>query len=220
MLETRSVKLVLLALALPLVASANDVIGTIRVEGWIATTSATTSTVCPEKQGNERVTAGVGGALAGVVVWVEGVKGSAPPSRVDVRLDGCAFSPRVSAVGAGSTLSIVNGAPKHLLVAAKTGPVTAFTWALPLQDRPRERVVGVPGLLEISAEIGPPAARAFVHVFDHPFFAVTGSDGTFRLGGLPDGRWTLVAWHELFGTQRVDLAVAGNTTRDLVFKHP
>ncbi|MCZ6916612.1 MAG: prealbumin-like fold domain-containing protein [Gemmatimonadetes bacterium] len=38
-------------------------------------------------------------------------------------------------------------------------------------------------------------------VFDHPFFAVTGDDGTFSLDGLPPGDYVVEAWHEILGTQ-------------------
>jgi hypothetical protein len=39
----------------------------------------------------------------------------------------------------------------------------------------------------------------FVRVVDSDFFAVTGSDGKFRLEGVPPGNWTIRAWHEEAG---------------------
>ena len=36
---------------------------------------------------------------------------------------------------------------------------------------------------------------------NHPFFAVTGADGTFSLPGLPPGTYTVEVWHEAGGTQ-------------------
>jgi hypothetical protein len=38
--------------------------------------------------------------------------------------------------------------------------------------------------------------KAYIGVFTHPFFSVSGLDGTFRLCGLPPGQYTIVAWHE------------------------
>ncbi len=44
---------------------------------------------------------------------------------------------------------------------------------------------------------------AYVCVVEHPFFAVTGTDGTFRLpNGLPDGTYTLEATHLKAGKAR------------------
>jgi APA family basic amino acid/polyamine antiporter len=47
--------------------------------------------------------------------------------------------------------------------------------------------------------------RAFVGVVDHPFFAVTGQDGTFEIKGLPPGRYKVTAWQEFYGSQTVDV---------------
>ncbi|HTQ80013.1 MAG TPA: carboxypeptidase-like regulatory domain-containing protein, partial [Thermoanaerobaculia bacterium] len=40
---------------------------------------------------------------------------------------------------------------------------------------------------------------AYVGILDHPFYAVTRSDGSFRIAGLPAGTYTLEAWHEALG---------------------
>ena len=34
-------------------------------------------------------------------------------------------------------------------------------------------------------------------VFNHPFFAVTGDDGTYTISGLPPGTYTVSVWHEI-----------------------
>ena len=47
-----------------------------------------------------------------------------------------------------------------------------------------------------------PWMRAYIGVVSHPFFAVTGDDGTFTIKGLPPGTYTLEAWHEKYGTTR------------------
>src|SRR6185295_6171967 len=37
---------------------------------------------------------------------------------------------------------------------------------------------------------------AYVHVMDHPFYAVTGPDGAFTLKGLPPGEYEITTLHE------------------------
>ena len=50
----------------------------------------------------------------------------------------------------------------------------------------------------------------FIVVKEHPFFAVSGEDGSFTIPGeLPDGEYTLEAWHEKYGTQEVTVNVEG-----------
>jgi hypothetical protein len=60
---------------------------------------------------------------------------------------------------------------------------------------------------------------AYMGVFDHPFFAVTGDDGTFSLKKLPPGEYTLEAWHETYGTQttKVKVDAAGTVSADFTF---
>ena len=41
--------------------------------------------------------------------------------------------------------------------------------------------------------------KAYLMVFDHPFFAVTGSDGSFEIKGVPGGSQNLVFWQEKVG---------------------
>jgi hypothetical protein len=44
-----------------------------------------------------------------------------------------------------------------------------------------------------------PWMRAYVGVFDHPYFAVTDSDGRFTMPAPPAGRCVLKIWHESKG---------------------
>jgi hypothetical protein len=64
-----------------------------------------------------------------------------------------------------------------------------------------------------------PWMKSYVGVLGHPFYAVTGPDGSFSLKGVPPGKYTLVAWHEKFGekTLQVDLASKGTATADFAF---
>ena len=50
---------------------------------------------------------------------------------------------------------------------------------------------------------------AHFHVMDHPFFAVTDADGKFEIPNLPEGEYTLGAWHEKFGEQEIKASGSG-----------
>lgn len=64
-----------------------------------------------------------------------------------------------------------------------------------------------PEFIRMRCDVHPWMA-AWVGVFENPFFAVTGEDGTFEISGIPGGTYTLVAWHELYGSQRQSVRVA------------
>ena len=59
--------------------------------------------------------------------------------------------------------------------------------------------------------------NAWVGVLDHPFYAVTGADGTFSLKGLPPGTYTIEAWHEKLGTQTQMVTIGPKETKDVAF---
>ena len=58
--------------------------------------------------------------------------------------------------------------------------------------------------------------KSYIAVLKHPFFAVTGEDGTFVIKGLPPGKCTVAAWHEkggAKGTEKpMEVTVAANGT--------
>ncbi|HJZ79313.1 MAG TPA: carboxypeptidase regulatory-like domain-containing protein, partial [Pyrinomonadaceae bacterium] len=60
-----------------------------------------------------------------------------------------------------------------------------------------------------------PWMKSYVAVSKHPFFAVTGEDGSYTLKGVPPGKYTVVAWHEggANGTEKpMEVTVAANGT--------
>jgi hypothetical protein len=61
---------------------------------------------------------------------------------------------------------------------------------------------------------------AYIGVLDHPFYAVSGADGTFKINNLPAGTYTIEAWHESLGSQTTSVTVAegGAATADFAFK--
>ena len=110
--------------------------------------------------------------------------------------------PIVQAVAAGGTLNVVNSDP---LVerAYATNIATGDTVAVaPFTDDgqiiPYDKMLRTPGIYEFSVE-SRPMSRAWVAVFDHPYFAVTAADGRFSLEGVPAGVHHVRAWHPMLG---------------------
>ena len=62
-------------------------------------------------------------------------------------------------------------------------------------------------------------ARHAAHagVFSHPFFSVSGEDGSFAINGLPPGTYTIEAWHEKYGTQTQQVTVGDGETQSVEF---
>ena len=60
---------------------------------------------------------------------------------------------------------------------------------------------------------------AYVGVMTHPYFAVTDAKGTFTIGHVPAGTYTIKTWHEQFGerTSRVIVKSAGTARADFAY---
>jgi hypothetical protein len=61
--------------------------------------------------------------------------------------------------------------------------------------------------------------EAFVGVTNHPFFAVSGDDGSFTIANVPPGQYTIEAWHERYGVQTGQVTVEPNGTATVNFDY-
>jgi hypothetical protein len=61
---------------------------------------------------------------------------------------------------------------------------------------------------------------AYVHVSQHPFFAITGDDGSFIIPDVPPGSYTLLAWHETLKTQTLPITVNAGEVKEVEFTWP
>ena len=138
--------------------------------------------------------------LQNVLVYVsKGLEGKTfdPPKEPAV-LDqaGCVYTPHVVAVMAGQTLEIRNSdATLHNVMSSpRVNP--PFNFGMPVKDQKNERVFkGAEFKMNLKCFMHP-WMSSYVHVLEHPFFAVTGEDGTFTIKGLPPGEYELTVLHE------------------------
>ncbi len=159
----------------------------------------------------QKVVVNDGGTLKWVLVYV---KDGLPqqdfaPSSEPVVLDqeGCQYTPHVFGVQAGQPIQILNSDPLLHNIHALPETNRPFNFGMPNQgdERTREfREAEVP--VRIKCDVHP-WMEAWAGVFDHPYFATTGDDGTFQIEGLPAGTYTIEAWHEEYGTQTTTVTV-------------
>ncbi len=129
--------------------------------------------------------------LQNVLVYVsKGLEGKEfDPPKDPVVLDqvGCMYRPHVVAVMAGQPLEIRNSdATLHNVMAAPRENAP-FNFGMPGKDDVIKKVFKQPELKMNLHCFMHPWMSAYVHVLDHPFFAVTGADGAFTIRGLPPG---------------------------------
>lgn len=162
------------------------------------------------------------GALANVLVYLDGVPASAGRDREPATLDqvDCRFVPHVMAVQVGQTLSVESSDAVLHNVHYRPGRNADTNFALTDASQSRTLSFEYPEAdpVKVKCDVHP-WMTAYVGVFAHPFFAVTDEAGRFEIDRVPAGHYTLRAWHERFGArqQPIEVADAGEVVADFVF---
>ena len=153
-----------------------------------------------------------GDRLANVVIFLSrGLEAyTFPHEKSPAHLDqkGCQFLPHVLAVRTHQPVAITNGdtAP-HNVNTTQSRQGQGFNVSMTQQGQSRTRQfhkveLSIPVTCELHSWM-----KAFVHVFDHPYFTVTKEDGTFSLPQVPPGSYRVSALHERFGRRDFELTV-------------
>lgn len=121
---------------------------------------------------------------------------------------GCQYSPHVFALRVGQTLKILNPDGTLHNVHAFSKVNAEFNEAMPQFRTELEKVFdkAEPTPFAVKCDVHP-WMNAWAAVFDHPYFAVTGEDGSFTIDGLPAGTYELEIWHERLPAQTVTVTV-------------
>ena len=156
--------------------------------------------VCGANKPNEAVLVGPGGALRNVVVSLRLPRSASPPPppTAGAAIDqvGCTYKPHVQAVTVGTSLTLVNSDRVLHNVHGSIGPVQTFNVAMPIKDQRLPTKLTRPGLVRLQCDAGHSWMNAWLYVFEHPYFAVSGADGKFELKDVPAGHYTVELWHE------------------------
>jgi plastocyanin len=170
---------------------------------------------------DESMVVGANGSLANVFVYVksglEGKSFAPPEAPVTIDQKGCWFRPRVLGIQTGQTLKVTNSDPVthniHPLAQvnrewnhsqSQTDP--------PITRRFMRQEIMIPVKCNIHRWM-----RAYIGAVEHPYFAVTGEDGSFTISNLPPGNYTVAAWQEKLGTQEQPVALASSAAAEIAF---
>lgn len=178
--------------------------------------------VCADKVGANAKAEEVvvnGGKLQNVFVYVkEGVQGThaAPSDNVVIDQDGCIYKPHVAGVMVGQNLVFKNSDGILHNVKGRPAANPVFNVSQPTNMETTRTFNAKEVVIPIECNVHG-WMKSFVAVLDHPYFAVSGGDGTARIGNLAPGTYTLEAWHEKYGVQTQSVTVAANESKDVVF---
>ena len=168
----------------------------------------------------EDVVADANGGLKNVFVYVkEGAKGPfpVPTQPATISQQGCWYSPHVFGIQVNQPLEILNGDATLHNINAKPKSNTPFNIAQPVKGMKSTKKFSTPELgVTFKCNVHP-WMHAFANVVDHPFYGVSGADGSFTISGLPAGTYVIEAWHEQYGTQTQTVSVGDGEAKALDF---
>ena len=142
-----------------------------------------------------------------------------PMPRTNVLLDqkGCVYSPRVVALQIGQTLEIGNADKMNHNVHPTPRRNAEFNEVQPPGgDKMMKRFTTPETMIPFVCNVHP-WMRAFVNVVEHPFFTVTGNDGSFNFPDVPPGEYEIEAIHEIFGAKTLTVSVGNREARSVMF---
>jgi plastocyanin len=163
------------------------------------------------------------GTLRNVVVYVKDgpkVESSGEklgPAVLDQK--DCRYEPHVLAVRTGVPIDVSSHDPTLHNVHVMATVNAAENFSESAIGATHRLKFGYAETIHVKCDVHP-WMSTYICVMDHPFFAVTGKDGTFEIPRLPSGTYTLVAWHEKYGSIERPFTVDGSkgTAVELEYK--
>ena len=163
-----------------------------------------------------------GGKLAETFVRIanDSVKGEypAPAKRSEIDQVDCMYTPRIQGVIAGQEIDIKNQDGTLHNVHTFKGTETWFNQAQPKGSPDLSKELEDTKVIKFTCDVHP-WMRGFVIVSSHPFFAVSGKDGTFAIEKVPAGKYEVEAWHPHYGLKKATVDVAEGKTAEVTFAY-
>ena len=160
------------------------------------------------------------GALSDAVVSVEGLKHDVSKKLAErpVLNMRCSFVPRIGTAKKGQEVEVRNQDPILHNTHIKLGKRTFLNVAQVPGGKPIFKKLKRPGLHAIRCDKHV-FMKAYLHVFPHPFYALTNQTGTFRIEGIPSGKQAIRVWHETLGILEkvVNISEKGTVRADFVY---
>ena len=144
-------------------------------------------------------------------------KFTAPKTPVVVEQKGCRFEPHVMGIMVGQELTFRNMDDlMHIVhVVPRNNREFGFSQAKRGEERPK--VFASKEIIRLFCDVHPWMV-AWIHVLDHPLWAVTGADGKFKLKGLPPGKYTIEAWHDGYKAVTQEIEIKAKDSKTLNFE--
>ena len=161
----------------------------------------------------------VSGMKGQSVVYVDAVQGKtfpAPTQQPLIDQKGLMFTPHILAVQQGTTVEFLNSdSVAHNVFWISIGGNKKLGHNLGTWPKGEKRPFKFdnPGAVPLLCNVHPEMS-GYVVVSPTPYFATTDKSGEYKIENVPDGSYTVVAWHEGAKNGSKPLTVAGDSKAD------
>lgn len=209
------------------IVSAGDITGKVTLKGppppeTVIQMDASCGAIHPTKKTRFYVV-GKNGELADTIVYVkEGLTGKqfpVPDKPLLIDQVGCEYHPYVAGAMVNQKILVRNSDPLlhnvHPLPAV-AGNKESNTAQLPKSKDLEYSFAKEENFLKFKCDVHG-WMFSYVTVLSHPFFSVSGTDGTFKIANLPPGKYTIEATHRKAGKQTMEIEVPATGTKEANF---
>jgi plastocyanin len=165
----------------------------------------------------------ISGKVSGVtgesVVYVEAIAGKtfpAPTEKPLIDQKGLMFTPHIVAVEQGTTVEFLNSdTVAHNVFWISVGGNKKLGHNLGTWPKGEKRAFKFdnPGAIPLLCNVHPEMS-GYIVVSPTPYFAITDKSGAYKIDNVPDGSYSVTAWHEGAKNSSKPVTVAGEGKAD------
>ena len=165
----------------------------------------------------------VTGAKGASVVYIDAIQGKSFPAPADHPLmdqKGLMFQPHIMVVQQGTAVKFLNSdsVAHNVYWPSVNGDKklghNLGTWP---QGATREFTFTAAGVVPLFCNVHPDMS-GYIVVSPTPYYATTNAAGEFTIKNVPDGSYSITAWHEGYKQQTSQVKVSGSTSLSLVVR--
>jgi hypothetical protein len=142
-----------------------------------------------------------------------------PAQPVLLEQQGCFYHPRVLGARVGQVLRIKNDDNLLHNVHSSSSHRNSFNFGQPVAGVSADFKLADEEMLKVGCDVHR-WMTAWIGIVDHPYFAVSGADGSFVINNVPAGKRSVTVWHETLGSLTKSVDVKAGATTMLEFVYP
>lgn len=174
--------------------------------------------VCGDAKRDPTLIVGGDGGVRNAVIQIAGVtQGRSPAKEAELDQAKCEYVPHVLVVSTGATVKIKNGDGILHNVHTLSKENAPFNRAQPKFMKELNETFAKPEMIPVRCDVHG-WMSGWIIVTDNVFHDVSQADGSFKLTGVPAGKYTLDAWHEELGAATQQVEIKSGETLNVIFE--